>query len=214
MDRKEFIKKSTLACAAIGGSFSVFSLILAEHGNYQRPPGASLDGRKFLSACTRCGKCAHECPYDVIKIADYTHGKNAGTPFLSVRENPCQLCNDLPCIKACPTDALDHELTVAADTRMGTAVITDRDACLALRGIRCEACYRACPLIDKAIKIKLSHNKHTDKHAIFEPVIMKDACTGCGICVNACVLEKECIKVVNLNMEESNRYIFNYKSES
>jgi ferredoxin-type protein NapG len=210
VNRKEFLKKSATYGAGLGVSLSLVGLISGGNGYYQRPPGANLDDNFFLTQCIRCGKCSNACPYDVINMASFVHGKNAGTPYLDVRKNPCLLCNDIPCIPACPTDALDHELTNSHEIRMGVAVITDRDACLALRGIRCEACYRSCPLIDKAIKIELSHNKNTDKHAIFEPVIIKDECTGCGICVNACVLEETCIEVLPLIPTPEDRYYFNF----
>ena len=38
-------------------------------------------------------------------------------------------------------------------------------------------------------------NERTGKHAYRIPVVHEDACTGCGMCENACVTEKPAIKI-------------------
>jgi ferredoxin-type protein NapG len=196
MDRRDFIKKS-IAVALVGGTagFGLLRLTGAQGGTYFRPPGAGLDD-EFLARCIRCAKCVQACPYDSIKLASFTGGASAGTPFLEFRQVPCYMCENLPCIDACPTDALDHDLTDVTRMCLGTAVITDREACLSLNGIRCEICYRACPMIDKAITIEKHPQKITKRHTIFEPVVHKEVCTGCGICENTCPLDETAITVV------------------
>jgi len=52
-----------------------------------------------------------------------------------------------------------------------------------------------CPLIDKAITLEIQHNQRTTKHAMFLPTVHSDACTGCGKCEKACVLEEAAIRV-------------------
>ncbi|RAI24630.1 ferredoxin-type protein NapG, partial [Rhodoplanes serenus] len=79
--------------------------------------------------------------------------------------------------KACPTGALDKHIGDIATARMGVAVIVSRDTCLNLQGLRCDVCYRVCPVIDKAITLEQTHNRRTGKHAVFEPVVRPDACT-------------------------------------
>lgn len=74
-----------------------------------------------------------------------------GTPYLDVREMPCMLCDDFPCVAACPTEALSG-IKKKQDVDMGVAII-DEKKCIAYQGIRCEVCYRVCPFIDEAIKI-------------------------------------------------------------
>ena len=59
------------------------------------------------------------------------------------------MCEDTPCINACPTDALEKGVAIE-DARMGLAVLIDQETCLAFQGLRCEVCYRACPLMGKA----------------------------------------------------------------
>ncbi|MCL1847379.1 MAG: 4Fe-4S dicluster domain-containing protein [Coriobacteriia bacterium] len=147
-----------------------------------RPPGA-LDEPEFLSHCLRCGKCGLACPYRVIK---YDDSLSQGTPYLIAREGPCRLCDDFPCIAACPSAALAPVADKRA-VKMGIAVI-DRDLCIALQGMRCEVCYRVCPLIDEAISIEYSLRKGDSHHAIFEPVINAEKCVGCGICEERCII--------------------------
>ncbi|MDA9436677.1 ferredoxin-type protein NapG [Bradyrhizobium sp. CCBAU 51627] len=160
-----------------------------------RPPGA-LSEKDFLAACVRCGLCVRDCPYDTLKLADWADGPAVGTPFFQARNVPCEMCDTIPCVKACPTGALDHALTDIAKAKMGVAVITSRETCLNLQGLRCDVCYRVCPAIDKAITLELSHNARTTKHAIFEPVIHAEYCTGCGKCEKSCVLTDAAIKVL------------------
>jgi ferredoxin-type protein NapG len=106
------------------------------------------------------------------------------------------MCEDIPCVKACPTGALDKQLTDIAQSHMGVAVIVSRETCLNLQGLRCDVCYRVCPLINKAITLDETHNRRTGRHAVFEPVVHAEACTGCGKCEKSCVLTEAAIKVL------------------
>jgi len=92
--------------------------------------------------------------------------------------------------------------------KMGLAVI-DRETCIAYSGIQCDACYRACPLIDNAITIDYTRNVRTGKHAMRAPVVHSDICTGCGVCEKACVTKKASIFVLPREIamgESSERY--------
>lgn len=164
-----------------------------------RPPGA-LPEKDFLAACVRCGLCVRDCPYDTLKLADWADGPAVGTPFFQARNVPCEMCDTIPCVKACPTGALEHALTDIGKAKMGVAVITSRETCLNLQGLRCDVCYRVCPVIDKAITLEVSHNARTTKHAIFEPVVHADYCTGCGKCEKSCVLTESAIKVLPIEL--------------
>jgi ferredoxin-type protein NapG len=79
-------------------------------------------------------------------------------------------------------------------------VLVDKETCLNVLGLRCDVCYRVCPLIDKAITLELRHNERTGKHTVFEPVVHSDQCTGCGKCEKACVLEVAAIKIYPIQM--------------
>lgn len=169
-----------------------------------RPPGA-LPEREFQSACVRCGLCVRSCPYKTLVLSELGDGPAAGTPYFIARNIPCEMCDDIPCVKACPTGALDHSLVNIEKARMGVASLVGRDTCLNMQGLRCDVCYRVCPLIDKAITLQMTHNSRTAKHAIFEPVVHADACTGCGKCEKACVLEVTAIRVLPMELAKGSQ---------
>ncbi|MCW9024801.1 MAG: ferredoxin-type protein NapG [Gammaproteobacteria bacterium] len=160
-----------------------------------RPPGAGGE-KDFLSSCVRCGLCVRDCPYDTLKLSQPGDAFAVGTPYFEARTIPCEMCEDIPCVKACPTNALDKSLDNIDDARMGLAVLLDQENCLNFQGLRCDVCYRVCPLIDKAISLDLQHNRRSGKHTLFIPVVHSDFCTGCGKCEQACVLEEAAIKVL------------------
>ncbi len=164
-----------------------------------RPPGALGEG-EFQSACVRCGLCVRDCPYDILKLAEFGDGPAIGTPYFIAREIPCEMCDDIPCMKACPTGALSHDLEKIEDAKMGIASLVGRETCLNMLGLRCDVCYRVCPVIDKAITLERSHNTRTKKHVIFEPFVHAEHCTGCGKCERSCVLEVAAIKVLPVEL--------------
>ena len=184
-----------------------------------RPPGA-LSEDKFLASCIKCGMCVEACPYDALSLAAPGDNKPVGTPYYTPRISPCYMCKDIPCVPACPTESLNKDLVSEKDennelklninlAKMGLAVI-DRETCIAYSGIQCDACYRVCPLIDKAITTEYTRNIRTGKHAMLAPVIHSEACTGCGLCENACVTQKASIFILPREIamgESSQRYI-------
>lgn len=149
------------------------------------PPGAWSED-DFAAKCIRCGKCFEACPYQAIHAAGSDAGAMIGAPSIDAREQACRLCADFPCIEACPTGALSP-VESKADVRMGTAVINE-ETCLSFMGMRCEVCYRACPLIDEAITIDYRQREGDALHAVFAPIINEDSCVGCGLCVERCVV--------------------------
>ncbi|MDR2000135.1 MAG: ferredoxin-type protein NapG [Zoogloeaceae bacterium] len=166
-----------------------------------RPPGA-LPEEKFLGACVRCGLCVRDCPYDTLKLATLGESVAIGTPYFEARKIPCEMCEDVPCVKACPTGALDREFTDINKARMGLAVLIDQENCLNFLGLRCEVCYRVCPVIDKAITLERMHNPRSDRHALLLPTVHSDACTGCGKCEQACVLPEPAIKILPIKVAQ------------
>lgn len=164
-----------------------------------RPPGALAEG-DFLGACIRCGLCVRDCPPQILSLARPEQPVATGTPFFTARTGPCEMCEHIPCVKACPTGALDPSLTDITKSKMGLAVLVDEETCLNFLGLRCDVCYRVCPLIDKAITLEPEHNLRTGKHTRFIPTVHSDACTGCGICEKSCVLEAAAIKVYPVDL--------------
>ena len=85
-------------------------------------------------------------------------------------------------------------------------MLIDHETCLNYLGLRCDVCYRVCPLIDKAITLELQHNPRTGKHAMFLPTVHSDICTGCGKCEKACVLPGEsAIKVLPIKLAQGSK---------
>lgn len=164
-----------------------------------RPPGA-LTEEDFLGACIRCGLCVRDCPFDTLKLAELGEQVVTGTPYFEARKIPCEMCDDIPCVKACPTGALDHALTDIDDARMGLAVVIDQENCIAFQGLRCEVCFNICPARGKAISLEMRHNQRSGKHALFIPVVHSDHCTGCGKCEKACILEEAAVKVLPVHL--------------
>jgi ferredoxin-type protein NapG len=163
--------------------------------NALRPPGA-LPEQGFLAACTRCGLCVRACPYNMLHLAKLGDAVPLGTPYFFAREAGCEMCPDIPCVPACPTGALSHELTDINAARMGLAVLSDQETCLAFLGLRCEVCFNICPIRGKAITLEKEHNVRSGKHARFLPLVHSEHCTGCGKCEQACVLEQAAIRVL------------------
>ncbi|MFR1168261.1 MAG: 4Fe-4S dicluster domain-containing protein [Adlercreutzia equolifaciens] len=122
-------------------------------------------------------------PYQAIHAAPLNAGREASTPFLNARAQACRLCRDFPCAAACPTGALEMPAERKA-AAMGVAVINE-DTCLSFQGMRCEVCYRACPLIDEAIRIDYRPREGDDIHAVFAPQVIP-RCAGCGLCEQRC----------------------------
>lgn len=185
------------------------------------PPGA-LGDDDFVQACIKCGQCVEACPYDTLKLATPGDDKCPGTPYFEPRNTPCYLCTNYPCIKACPSGALlsgnitrEPEPANIENARMGLAVV-HKESCIAFSGIQCDVCYRACPLMGKAIMLEKDRNEFTGKHANLKPVVSSEYCTGCGICENVCVVEKAAIFVLPVDKvtgKKGDHYI-NIKSKA
>ncbi len=164
-----------------------------------RPPGA-LQETDFGGACVRCGLCVRDCPFGTLRLARVGEEVPLGTPYFVAREIPCEMCEDIPCVKACPTGALDPRMTAIDEARMGLAVLSDQENCVAFSGLRCEVCFNICPVRGRAITLEYRHNERSGKHALFIPEVHADACTGCGKCEKACILEEAAIKVLPLTL--------------
>ena len=159
-----------------------------------RPPGASPEPQ-FLGACLRCGMCVRDCPYHILDLAKLGQATATGTPYFVARSGACEMCEDIPCVKACPSGALTPKLTDINQARMGLAVLVDHETCLNLLGLRCDVCYQVCPLSGQAITLEPQHNLR-GRHAMFIPTVHSGQCTGCGKCEYACVLESAAIRVL------------------
>lgn len=169
--RRDFLKDSVLSVARAAQEFSKHKEAQPEkqapviRKDWLRPPGA-VEEALFLERCTKCNDCVKACPHGSIVL----HQVDA-TPVIFPDQIPCYLCEDLPCIAACATDALlpveGHE-----HVRMGLAVVSHR---LCTAGQGCHACVSKCPT--EALMMDFE----TQRLAV-----TKERCVGCGICEQIC----------------------------
>lgn len=204
--RRHFLADTARAACAAG--VSGMALLLYSRRSAALPPAAlrppgALAEADFRGACVRCGLCVRDCPPQILGLARLESDVPTGTPYFTARSGPCEMCEDLPCVKACPSGALDPRLTDVDRSKMGLAVLVDQETCLNFLGLRCDVCYRVCPRIDKAITLERRHNQRTQSHAEFLPTVHSEHCTGCGKCEQACVLEAAAIRVIPLQLAKA-----------
>ena len=150
---------------------------------YFRPPGA-LPEVGFLTACTRCGACGDVCPPHAIQFAAPGAGLAAGTPFYDPKLQPCIACPDMPCARACPTDALTVPADGWAGVHLGILELLP-ERCITFHGAECAVCASACPVGPSALAMDEAGH----------PVIRAEGCVGCGVCVRACVTSPSSFKL-------------------
>ncbi|MBF0279695.1 MAG: 4Fe-4S dicluster domain-containing protein [SAR324 cluster bacterium] len=135
LNRRKFFKGSTLVMVGGALAYGIGSArILRSEDLLLRPPGA-LEENAFLASCIKCGQCLQVCPPQVVKLGKIDQGFGIGTPYIVPLEGACILCRGLPCVLACPTGALDHEISEGKEAAMGLAVISRPDTCLSIKGI-------------------------------------------------------------------------------
>lgn len=218
IDRRRFLKQATTSAIGVtvlmSGLSTVSPVSQSHPAELLRPPGA-LPEPDFLAACIRCGQCVQACPYQTLRPAEIEDGAAPGTPVFEARHVACEMCEDIPCVRACPTGALDPKLKDITQAKMGVAVLVDPENCLNMQGLRCDVCYRNCPVSGSAITLEMFHNRRTGRHAIFVPTVNAEACTGCGKCEQTCVLEEAAIKVLPLHLARGRlgrHYRFGWKA--
>lgn len=216
-DRRDFLKHSLLAGAALACTSSLFPVLSGASPGEQsgplphistsgliRPPGA-LPEAAFRAKCISCGVCLNVChvmKYDAIAAAGLRDFRNFGTPYIKdLRDFPCALCMECP--KACPTGAL---LPIEKEkVRMGMALI-DFSLCFGWNGDVCLSCSKACPLGARVFDF---YNGEWGN----QPYI-NESCVGCGLCVKYCPLGGSAIKVVTTHQYKTIRdsYLAGFRS--
>jgi MauM/NapG family ferredoxin protein len=142
---------------------------------YLRPPGA-LPEVAFLAACTRCGDCITACPPFALRKVTTSGGLAAGTPFIDPAIQACVACPEMPCARACPTEALTLPPAGWTGYRLAAVELVP-ERCVTFSGTACRACADACPVGTRALAMD------GDGH----PVLKAEGCVGCGCCVRACI---------------------------
>lgn len=143
-----------------------------------RPPGAQSE-REFLDTCFRCGACADACPAHCIRLMQTDNDLLAGTPTIDPDLAACVICDELACMKACPSGAL--KLVDRLAIRVGLAVVDER-VCVRSHGEDCRVCLEKCPL--GPIAIRLGADGRVD---VVDPSNHGGlGCVGCGVCQFHC----------------------------
>lgn len=148
-----------------------------------RPPGAGAP-EHFAARCVRCGRCLEACPYQAIHAAPLNAGREASAPYVNARGPGLPPVRGISLRGSLPHGALE----VPAERRgagMGVAVINE-DTCLSFQGMRCEVCYRACPLIDEAITIDYRPRRGRRHPRGVRAPSGVGCVPGCGLCEQRC----------------------------
>jgi ferredoxin-type protein NapG len=147
-----------------------------------RPPGA-VGEKKFLDTCYRCGNCVDVCPAKAIRPMSAENVDQSGTPYIDPDLAACVVCDELACMKACPSGALQLA-SDPARIRMGLAVV-DPVVCVRSHGEDCTLCIDKCPFGAEAIR--LNAQNHVE--------VVAAGCVGCGSCQFYCPTTPKAIVV-------------------
>ena len=222
INRRSFGKVAILSCGVVGllAAGKALTPLMEPDEKFLRLPGAE-DEKRFLGTCIKCGQCVQVCPYHAVKLLDINHGVAMGTPVIIPQERGCYLCDLLPCVLSCPSEALNHDVSDAVYVNMGKAVVVDPNSCLGMTGnvVTNDMISRLIahgaesePEIELAEKLKSYEGKpcticadlcpYPDKQAAiglagddkYKPEI-REKCVGCGVCVELCPAEKNVFEI-------------------
>ncbi len=133
--RRRFLRdvvRTAGGLAAVGVALGLQQQTARASGVRLRPPSHK---RERLCQCLCALRSVYSgLPLRHLKTGDPASGLSAGTPYFVARDIPCEMCEDIPCAKVCPSGALDREIESIDDARMGLAVLVDRKTVSTFRG--------------------------------------------------------------------------------
>lgn len=148
-----------------------------------RPPGAMAEAQ-FLDTCHRCGRCAEACPANAIALSDSSDPRLHGAPYVDPDRQACVICDELACMRVCPSGALT--LVDRFAIRMGLAVV-DHEVCVRSKGEPCTICIDKCPIAAVAIRLdETGRVQVINPDSPSGPGATGQGCTGCGVCQQYC----------------------------
>jgi MauM/NapG family ferredoxin protein len=183
----------TLGAATLWASLAgVETIRERQPANLLRPPGT--DRVDFEALCIRCNECVRVCPTHGLQASLLEGGwQNVLTPRLVPRLGECSYnCN--ACGEVCPTGAIPLlSLEEKRHAPIGLARV-DRNRCLPWNyNIDCIVCEETCPVAIKAIKLEIVEvtNAHGERVTMQRPYVIRELCTGCGMCEYKCPMGGE-----------------------
>lgn len=143
------------------------------------PPG-SLSAANMAKRCTGCQLCVSDCPNGVLRPS--TDLMTIMQPVMSYERGYCRPeCTR--CSEVCPTGAIKPiTREEKAETRIGIAVVIQKNCLTVTEGLDCGNCARHCP----AGAIDLVQLDESNEDSPFVPSVDADRCIGCGACENLC----------------------------
>ena len=146
-----------------------------------RPPGA-LPEKKFRDTCYRCGNCVEVCPARAIRPQSGGEPAQTGLPYIDPDLGACVVCDELACMKACPSGALKP--VEPTQISMGLAEVS-HTRCVRSQGTACTLCIDKCPFGLQAIRL----------NAAGQVEVLSAGCVGCGSCQFYCPTTPKAIVV-------------------
>lgn len=214
INRRDTVKYGLITAA--GCVMAGFGSSLKEYSSKNftglRPPGA-VDEESFQHLCIKCGQCVQVCPYHAVSLKDITTLVDIGTPAIYPELRGCYLCDLLPCVLACPSGALNHEISDAHDVKMAEITVKSKENCLGMKNINVSeedvlrvAAHGVKSPVEKELveKLKTAAGKPCKICVDFCPYPEKEQavklintengyypkiqayCAGCGVCVELC----------------------------
>jgi ferredoxin-type protein NapG len=177
INRRRFAQGVTIAALLAGIPGAGYVMLGQAHKkDWLRLPGA-LDEKAFLALCIKCGQCVQVCPYYAVFLLDIDKGAASGTPIIRPELRGCYLCDLLPCVLACPTMALDHNVSTAQQVQMGVAVLADKTNCLA---------YKKTTVTAEMIDVLVSHGTRSAPEKELAEKLLKTVDKDCALCRDFC----------------------------
>lgn len=185
--KREFLSSVIISLSTVS-LYKVANLDPNRNPKLIRPPG-SIDEKRFLSTCIRCGGCMKVCPENFLQPAFLEAGlEGVWTPVANPNFGYC-LYNCNLCGQVCPTGAIKNlPLDKKKKFIIGTAYF-DKNRCLPYAfDTNCMVCEEHCPTVPKAIYFVEVEtvNKKGEKVLVKQPHVNPDLCIGCGICQYKC----------------------------
>lgn len=201
LGRRGFLSLATGGTAATAAGIGIVGVTKSWGANLDdpdsfrpvRPPG-SVPEQDFLQLCIRCGECFKACPNNVLQPEAFEQGlEGLWSPMVNADWAGCESsCN--ACGQVCPTGAIRAlPIEEKRHARMGLAIVNEA-TCLPFAGTgACDLCVQECKAAGynaieyTQVGVEVDDDgRPIDGTGFLAPVVLPDACVGCGLCQTRC----------------------------